>query len=584
MDLSATWRRRGSHSSISNFSRCGDDVGAILRFLISFSRTWSFFPNATISSADSKSSIPEPKPPTIRAAMLRRRRAPLLLAAAAAGAALVAASPSGENGRSVASALHHGVARSSRAVYTIGFVVADYKYSLRGLDARSADYRVKLSEVHLRSAKKLLKLCEANGGFYVKAGQYVSSLRQVPKEYSSTLSCLQDQATPSKFQDIKAVIERNFGKELYDIFLEFDEQPIAAASIAQVHRGRLHNNQDVAVKVQYPGLEQRMKIDIMTLSFLSKTVSWVYPDYKFDRILIEFEKSMTMELDFTWEAKNSERTASCFRKNSVVKVPYVFWQLTTREVLTMEFCYGHKVAKALIELFGEMIFVHGFVHGDPHPGNILVSPQGHGKFSLVLLDHGIYRELDQKFRLDYCQLWKALILLDANKILELGEQFGVGKYAKYFPVIFTGRTIESKSALGTQMPGEEQRRLKEELHSLRMDGISSFMESLPPDFYVILRTDGLLRSILGNLGAPRHVRLLTYAKCAVHGLEKQPKMESGAISLMFLNVKTNVSYLRLRVIIEIVGLLAKANGAKWKVVNKLRQMLQEISQGFHLHM
>ena len=119
MDLSATWRRRGSHSSISNFFRCGDDVGAILRFLISFSRTWSFFPNATISSADSKSSIPETKPPTIRAAMPRRRRAPLLLAAAAASAALVAASPSGENGRSVASALHHGVARSSRAVYTV---------------------------------------------------------------------------------------------------------------------------------------------------------------------------------------------------------------------------------------------------------------------------------------------------------------------------------------------------------------------------------------------------------------------------------------------------------------------------------
>ncbi|XP_039777262.1 aarF domain-containing protein kinase 1-like isoform X2 [Panicum virgatum] len=542
--------------------------------------------------------------------MLRRRRAPLLLAAAAAGVALATASPSGDNGRSVASTLRHGVARSSRAVYTIGFVVADYKYSLRGLDSGSADYRVKLSEVHLRSAKKLLKLCEVNGGFYVKAGQYVSSLRQVPKEYSSTLSCLQDQATPSKFQDIKIVIEQNFGRRLHEIFLEFDEHPIAAASIAQVHRGRLHDNQDVAVKescvllfkkvtifrkdqklignryhfkqVQYPGLEQRMKIDIMTMSFLSKSVSWIFPDYKFERLLAEFEKSMSMELDFTLEAKNSERTANCFRKKSVIKVPYVFWQLTTREVLTMEFCYGHKVAKALIELFGEMVFVHGFVHGDPHPGNILVSPQGHGKFSLVLLDHGIYRELDQKFRLDYCQLWKALILLDTKKILELGEQFGVGKYAKYFPVIFTGRTLESKSALGTQMSSEEQRRLKEDLSSLGMDDISSFMEALPRDFYVILRTDGLLRSILGNLGAPRHVRLLTYAKCAIHGLEKQPKLESGTINQMFVQVKTNISYLHLRVLIEIAGLLAKVNDAKHKAMNKLRKLFQEISRGIHL--
>ncbi|KAG2558138.1 hypothetical protein PVAP13_8NG139900, partial [Panicum virgatum] len=521
-----------------------------------------------------------------------------LLAAAAAGVALATASPSGDNGRSVASTLRHGVARSSRAVYTIGFVVADYKYSLRGLDSGSADYRVKLSEVHLRSAKKLLKLCEVNGGFYVKAGQYVSSLREVPKEYSSTLSSLQDQATPSKFQDIKIVIEQNFGKKLHEIFLEFDEHPIAAASIAQVHRGRLHDNQDVAVKVQYPGLEQRMKIDIMTMSFLSKSVSWIFPDYKFEILLAEFEKSMSMELDFTLEAKNSERTANCFRKNSVIKVPYVFWQLTTREVLTMEFCYGHKVndldflrranisptkvAKALIELFGEMVFVHGFVHGDPHPGNILVSPRGHGKFSLVLLDHGIYRELDQKFRLDYCQLWKALILLDTEKILELGEEFGVGKYAKYFPVIFTGRTLESKSALGTQMSSEEQRRLKEDLSSLGMDDISSFMEALPRDFYVILRTDGLLRSILGNLGAPRHVRLLTYTKCAIHGLEKQPKLESGTINQMFLQVKTNISYLHLRILIEIVGLLAKVNDANHKAMNRLRKLFQEISRGIHL--
>lgn len=141
-----------------------------------------------------------------------------------------------------------------------------------------------------------------------------------------------------------------------------------------------------------------------------------------------------------------------------------------------------QVAKALMEAFAEMIFVHGFLHGDPHPGNILVSPEGRKGFTLgmssniilsgkvclldyyyfllylinsliyvillsffkrtVLLDHGLYRELDERFRLDYCQLWKALILLDTQKIQCLGERFGVGKYAKYFPVIFTGRTID----------------------------------------------------------------------------------------------------------------------------------------------
>ncbi|XP_024319270.1 uncharacterized aarF domain-containing protein kinase 1 isoform X3 [Brachypodium distachyon] len=492
--------------------------------------------------------------------MLLRRRAPLLLAAAAgAGASLVAASSPSADGSGATSALH-SVARSSHAIYTIGFVVVDYKYSLRGLAPGSADYRVRLSEVHLRSAKKLLKLCEANRGFYVKAGQFVSSLRQVPKEYTSTLSCLQDQATPCKFQDVKIVIEQNFAKDIHDIFLEFDEHPIAAASIAQVHRAQLNNNQEVAVKVQYPGLEQRMKLDIMTMSVLSKSVSLIFPDYRFEKIVLEFERTMSMELDFTQEAKNSERTASCFRKNNVVKIPYVY-----------------RVAKALIELFGEMIFVHGFVHGDPHPGNILVSPQGQGRFSLVLLDHGIYKEFDPKFRLDYCQLWKALVSLDAQKILELGEQFGVGKYAKYFPLIFTGRTIDSKSALGTQMSSEEKMRLKQDLNSLGMYDISSFMESLPPDFLVILRTDGLLRSILGNLGVPRHVRLLAYAKCAMYGLEEQSRLESGAITRVFLRVKTNIIYLRLRILIELAGLLAQFNDYKRNVMEKLRWMLRKIS-------
>lgn len=453
---------------------------------------------------------------------------------------------------------------------------------------------MKLSEVHLRSAKRLLKLCEANKGFYVKAGQFVSSLRQVPKEYSSTLSSLQDKAIPCHFKDIKGVIINNLGKDLSEVFLSFDEQPIAAASIAQVHRGRLKDNQEVAIKVQYPGLEQRMKIDVKTMATLSKFVSWILPDYRFERVVSEFERVMSLELDFVQEARNSERAARNFRKNNIIRIPLVFWDLTTSQVLTMQFCNGHKVddleflkesginpikvAKALVEVFAEMIFVHGFLHGDPHPGNILVSSEGHKRFSLVLLDHGIYRELDERFRLDYCQLWKALILLDPQKIQQLGEQFGVGKYSKYFPVIFTGRTIESKSALGTQMSNEEKRRLKKELRSLRMEDISSFMESLPPDFLYILRTDGLLRSIASKLGAPRHVRLLAYAKYAVYGLGTRSNSESGSMVKNALSkISTNLSYLQLRALIEILSLLSQLEVLKHSLVKKLKKMLYEVA-------
>ncbi|XP_016902723.2 uncharacterized protein LOC103500138 isoform X1 [Cucumis melo] len=462
----------------------------------------------------------------------------------------------------------HGFRRSSRAISTISLIVLDYKYSLYGVVANSEEYRLKLSEVHLRSAKRLLKLCQVNKGFYVKAGQFAASLRQTPNEYSSILSSLQDQsltpqAVPCPFKDIKDVIISNLGSDISTMFLSLDEQPIAAASIAQVHRAILKSNQEVAIKVQYPGLMQHVKIDTTVMSFLSRTISWLFPDYRFEWLASEFEKTILLELDFLQEARNAERTAENFKNNNLVKIPRVYWEFTTRQVLTMEFCEGHKVddiefmkqsgidpskvAKALVEVFAEMVFVHGFLHGDPHPGNILVSLDNLNGFTLVLLDHGIYKQLDEEFRLHYCQLWKAMITLDTNKILQLGEWFGVPKYSKYFPLIFTGRSFDSTSALGMGMSNEERRNLKQELKLLKMEDISSFMESLPSDFLAVLRTDGLLRSITRKLGVPQRLRILTYAKFALHG--SSPKLNSATdpiVKVAYFRLKTSLSYLHLR--------------------------------------
>ncbi|XP_021888054.1 uncharacterized aarF domain-containing protein kinase 1 isoform X2 [Carica papaya] len=455
------------------------------------------------------------------------------------------------------------VIRSSRAISTFGCTVADYKFSLRGIPEDSHEYHRKLSEVHLRSAKRILKLCDANKGFYVKAGQFVAALRQVPREYSSTLSSLQDKAAPCRFKVIKEVLINNLGQNLSKIFLFLDEEPIAAASIAQVHHAVLKDHQEVAIKVQYPGLEQKMKLDTTIMSFLSKWVAWLFPEYRFGWLVSEFVMAISLELDFIQEAKNSETMAKNFAKNKMVRVPSVFWDLTTSHVLTMQFCSGHKVddvefmkkmginpvkvAKVLAEVFAEMIFLHGFLHGDPHPGNLLVSPEGQNGFILVLLDYGICKKLDERFRLDYCELWKALILLDSDKIKNLGETFGVGKYSRFFPLIFTGRTIDSKSALGKGMSTEEKNKLKQELKLLKMEDISSFMESLPPDFLTILRTDGLLRSVISKLGASQQVRLLAYAKYALYGLS--PKSDHKSVKAVLSRLKITVSYLQLRLVL-----------------------------------
>ncbi|XP_049391187.1 uncharacterized protein LOC125855507 isoform X1 [Solanum stenotomum] len=498
---------------------------------------------------------------------------------------------------SIDSPFINGVVRSSRALFTITSTVIDYKFSLFGLNPHTDDYRLTLSELHLRSAKRILTMCEANKGIYIKAGQFVAAIRQVPKEYSTTLSSLQDHAIPFQFESIKHVLVSNLGLNcLSEFFFSFDEVPVAAASIAQVHHAVLvKDRQEVAVKVQYPGLEYQMKFDLVTMSLLSKSVGWIFPGYRFQWLVTEFEKSIASELDFIAEAKNLERIRENFKDNSMVRVPNVFWDFTTRQVMTMEFCRGRKVddleflkergisevkvAKTLAEVFAEMIFVHGFLHGDLHPGNILVSPEGKNGFLLVLLDFGICKQLNEDFRLKYCKLWEALVVKDSAKIQEIGEYFGVGKYSRYFPVIFTGRTIDSKSALGEGMSVEERNNLKQELKSLKMEDISSFMESLPTDFLTVLRTDGLLRSLTSKLGAPLRVRLLAYAEYALYGLSlKADSKSDSAIEVVLFRFKIGLRYIQLRLLFGILGLVSWLENIKHTSTRRFKDFLA--SAGF----
>ncbi|KAJ0534658.1 putative ABC-type Cd(2+) transporter, protein kinase Group-Pl-3 family [Helianthus annuus] len=435
----------------------------------------------------------------------------------------------------------NGVLRSSRSLYTITANVVDYKYSLQGLLKDTDEYAQVLSEVHLRSAKRILKLCE-------------------------------DQAVPCSFEAVKEVLISNLGSDLNEIFISIDEQPIAAASIAQVHRALLKDHQEVVLKIQYPGLKNRMKMDIATMSLLAKCVTWFFPEYRFQWMVSEFSKVIALELDFLQEARNSVTTAVNFKHNNRITVPKVFQELTTSQVLTMEYCRGRrvddldyiremgidprKVAKVLVEAFAEMIFVHGFVHGDPHPGNILVSLDEQQGFRLVLLDHGIYKTLDEEFRVNYCQLWKALVLLDSHKIQQVAQHFGIGKYAKYLSLIFTGRTINSRSAFGEGMSVEEKTNLKQEVKSLSMGDVSEFMESLPSEFLTVLRTDALVRSLTSKLGSSQRERLVVYANYALHGLSLKPDSDSDFVSNgVRTRIMSRIGHLQVRLVLELLQLL-----------------------------
>uniref|UniRef100_A0A8C5WLK4 AarF domain-containing protein kinase 1 n=1 Tax=Leptobrachium leishanense TaxID=445787 RepID=A0A8C5WLK4_9ANUR len=203
-----------------------------------------------------------------------------------------------------------------------------------------------------------------------------------------------------KYEEIKSQVS--------DLFLHFDETPLGAASLAQVHRAVLRDGQTVAVKVQHPKVQTQSKKDIFLMEILLHVVKVVFPKFEFMWLVDEAKKNLPLELDFLNEGRNAERMAAMVSHFPFLKIPKIHWDLSTERVLVMEYMEGgqvnnkdymeqnkidvHQVSCALGKLYSEMIFVHGFVHCDPHPGNVLVrnNPKTNSP-EIILLDHGLYQ-------------------------------------------------------------------------------------------------------------------------------------------------------------------------------------------------
>jgi predicted unusual protein kinase regulating ubiquinone biosynthesis (AarF/ABC1/UbiB family) len=264
---------------------------------------------------------------------------------------------------------------------------------------------------HWYSANKFYETALKNQGLLIKTGQFLGTRPDVlPEAYVEVLSRLHDEVPPEPFDVIKAHIERELRRPLHEIFAEFEETPVASASLAQVHRARLHDGRDCAVKVQYPGIESIVDIDLGNLSFFIGVLNRLdrSMDYRF--VAEEMRRNIPLELDFINEGRNAERVARDFANVEDIVVPKIYWDYTSRRVLTMEYIEGVKitdyeglrrlgidtsdVAKILVFAFAEMIVNHGFFHADPHPGNLLVQPGP----KLVLIDFGQAKDLPPHFR------------------------------------------------------------------------------------------------------------------------------------------------------------------------------------------
>lgn len=258
--------------------------------------------------------------------------------------------------------------------------------------------------LYRRQAVKLRETAILLGGLWVKLGQFFSTrVDLLPREYTEELSKLQNEVPPEGTAGIVQVIESEFGKPLLQIFSSFEDQVTAAASLGQVHRAVLPTGELVAVKVLRPGIEDIVKGDLKTLQNILLVLELITDwgrRYDLAALYREFSSALLTELDYLQEGRNCEKLSANLPAEAPVKTPKIYWNYTRQRVLTMEYLEGFKitdlehwpglvppkqVVAQLVESYLSQILEHGFFHADPHPGNILVLPDG----KIGLIDFGM---------------------------------------------------------------------------------------------------------------------------------------------------------------------------------------------------
>lgn len=270
------------------------------------------------------------------------------------------------------------------------------------------------------------------GPTYVKLGQVLSTRSDLlPAAFIDALQVLQDDVHPIPFSDVEDRLVRSLGEDWRRHFQTVNETPLATASIAQVHRATLVSGEQVVLKVQRPGIARKIKADLNILNLIARQVLREFPEaIAFDPVgvLAEFERSILSELAFLEEARNMRRVARNFGAAAIVRIPKVYDALTDDFVMVMEFLDGVKIRNAreaghdmdkvgqnLLTVAYDMLFEHGFFHGDLHPGNVLVLP---GEV-IGVLDFGMVGRLTQEMRNNVISIIFALQRGDTRTIARL---------------------------------------------------------------------------------------------------------------------------------------------------------------------
>lgn len=366
------------------------------------------------------------------------------------------------------------------------------------------------------------------GPTFIKLGQALSTRADLlPLEYVQALVQLQDKVPPFNPDDAIAVIEVELGASLYQLYREFERVPIAAASLGQVHKARLHTGEAVVVKVQRPGLERLFKLDFKILRQLVNICDRIFPwirQYNLQAIYQEFSQILQNEIDYIQEALNADRFRFNFRDHARIRVPQIYPKHTTQRVLTMDYLPGIKITdRQSLEACGinvreinqlgiccylKQLLQDGFFQADPHPGNMAVSQDG----CLIFYDFGMMAEVQPINKEQMVKTFFAVLRKDTDQVVEtliemgliepLTDRTAVRRVTQFLLDRFTEKPIELQAfnemrselyALYEQQPFRLPARMTFILKALTtLDGVA---RSLDPQYNLMVCARPFVKSL-----------------------------------------------------------------------------------------
>lgn len=360
------------------------------------------------------------------------------------------------------------------------------------------------NRAHEAAADELRELALALEGGLIKVAQIAGSRADLlPKPFITKLSQFHDSVPPRPFEELRPLVERELGTSLEDVFASVDPVPLGAASLAQVHRAQLLDGTDVVIKIQYPEARRIFPVDLLMARRVAGLVQHMQSSLDLRSLAGEVTRFVEMELDFRREAASTDRLGRILSQRSDVRVPKIHEEYARDRVIVMEYLEGiqvthtqalgaaghslSEVARRVGGLYGSMLFEYGFFHGDPHPGNILVLPDGR----IGLLDFGLCKELPDGFARLVAQMMVSALIGDGPAAIDAARELGFGIED------LRGDHLRSLM-LRVVGDADEDDDLAEVLGSTKIDKI-------PDDFALVLRTMILLNGLSHRLAPGRRL-------------------------------------------------------------------------------